>query len=59
MKELEKLTEQEEEKRGKLLAEVLRLGRDPIYEDRWLTTWGTKTDLGVFRVVKRIVLDGE
>lgn len=57
------LTEAEEARRGALLAEVLKLKRDKQYPDCWSIKWGgvsdRKTDLGLFRVVNRIVKDGE
>lgn len=53
------LSETEQAKRGAMLAEVLKLRHDREYPDRWQTTWGTKTDLGLFRAIERIVLDGE
>ncbi len=55
----EPLTETEQVRRGDLLAEVLKLKHDRYYEDRWQTTWGTKTSLGLFRMIERIVIDGE
>jgi len=53
------LTEAEEMRRGNLLAHVLKLRRDVEYSDRWQTEWGTKTALGLFRSVERIIRDGE
>ncbi len=53
------LTEAEEARRGALLAQILKLRRDREYPDRWQTEWGTKTNLGLFRIVVRIVEDGE
>lgn len=55
------LTEQEEIRRGELLAEVLHLRPIRIGEEtgRYRTTWGSKTALGLFRTVERIILDGE
>lgn len=51
------LTEQEETKRGELIAQVLKLkkGKDGYYK----TDWGAKTALGLFRTIERIVKDGE
>lgn len=56
------LTETEEQRRGELLAEVLKLRKrqgpaDPY--PRYQTTWGSKTALGLYRTIERIVLDGE
>ncbi len=55
---MQTLTEQQEAERGALLAHVLKLRKDSEHKDRWQTTWGTKTDLGLFRTVKRIVEEG-
>lgn len=60
---LEQLTQQivlqatEEAKRGKLLAQVLGLKLNK--RGRYDTEGGDKTDLGLFRIVERIVKDGE
>lgn len=59
MKQIPDLTEAQEAERGALLARVLKLKRDREHKDRWQTDWGTKTDLGLFRTVERIVIDGE
>lgn len=56
---MNQLTEQEEERRGRLIAEALRLKRDKKHENRYRTEWGTKTDLGLFRMMERLVIDGE
>lgn len=40
---------------GRKLAFRLQLRRDPEHKDRWLTEWGTKTDLGLWRTVTRMV----
>lgn len=53
------LTEAEEARRGALLAEILQLKRQRKAPHPWNTTWGTKTDLGLFRTIARIVQDGE
>jgi len=53
------ITETEEARRGALLASVLNLKRDRVYPDRWLTDWGNKTNLGLFRICERIIKDGE
>lgn len=58
-KQTEPLTEAEEIRRGNMLAEALHLKRDKTYPDRWLTDWGNKTSLGLFRTVKRMVEEGE
>jgi len=51
------LTEIQEMERGQLLAKVLNLKKRP---NGWYDTeWGTKTDLGSFRTVKRIIEKGD
>lgn len=59
------LTEQEETRRGELIVEMLHLvPTKPIRGESWtdvryLTKHGTKTALGLFRSIKRIVEEGE
>lgn len=53
---LPELTCDEEKRRGRLMAEWLGLKRDGIY---WLTEVGTKTDIGVYRLMKRLVNEGK
>ena len=53
------LTEAQMAERGALLAKVLKLKHELEYPDRWQTDWGTKTNLGLFRIVVRIIEDGE
>ena len=40
---------------GKAWADVLMLKKSPDHHDRYLTTWGDKTALGVYEVVTRLV----
>ena len=51
------MTEDEETKRGELLAEVLQLKKKRS-NGRYDTEWGDKTALGLFRTIALIVLDG-
>jgi len=53
------ITETEEARRGELLAWALNCKRDREHPDRWQTKWGTKTNLGLFRICERIIKDGE
>lgn len=53
------MSEVEETRRGELLVEVLHLTRSTTESGRYRTAWGTKTALGIYRTVERIVLDGE
>lgn len=59
MKNKPELTETEQARRGRLIAQALGAKQDRQYPDRWRTDWGTKTDLGLFRIVERFILDGE
>ena len=53
------LTELEEIRRGLMLAEVLRIRKGYCDDaDRYPTEWGIKTELGLYRTVRRIVLEG-
>lgn len=55
------IDENEEIRRGEKIAKVLGLkklegsGNYPVYN----TEWGTKSNLGLYRIVKRMVEDGE
>lgn len=49
------LTEAQEADFGLRIATILKLRRDHEHKDRWQTTWGTKTNLGLFRSFVRIV----
>lgn len=52
-------TETEMAVMGAKLGEILGMERDTAYPDRWLTSWGNKTDLGLFRTLRRIGEDIE
>ena len=51
------LSEQEQTRRGGMLADVLLLRKD--HEGRWPSAWGNKTNLGLYRTVKRIIEEGK
>lgn len=51
--------EDESARRGALLAEVMGLKRDKIARSHWATSWGSKTDLGLFKTIKRIIEEGK
>lgn len=55
---IDRISEAEETRRGELLAEVLSLKKSRE-TGRYATTWGDKTALGLYRVVERIIQDGE
>jgi hypothetical protein len=55
----QEISEAEETRRGEELCRVLKLRREPGETGRYRTAWGSKTPLGIFRTVKRLVLDGE
>lgn len=47
-------TEKQKERQGEEIAQLLMLRKSKEYKDRYLTSWGTKTAIGVFEVVRRI-----
>lgn len=54
------LLEVEEARRGQLIADMFLLRKDlPNYPDRYKSTTGNKTAIGVYRTMKRLVDDGE
>lgn len=53
------ITEEEEMRRGSMIAEVCQLKASRDYPDRFFTTWGTKSPIGLFRSIQRIVEDGK
>lgn len=53
-----KINESEEIRRGQLLAKILKLKKKNGFY-HLSEGFDTKTDLGLFRVIERIVLDGE
>lgn len=48
-------SDREKEIIGQRLAEILNLRRSREHKDRWTTEWGTKTAIGIFATVKRLV----
>lgn len=53
------ITAAQEEKAGAEIALALDLERDEKHPDRWVTGWGTKTNLGLFRTIKEQILQAE
>jgi hypothetical protein len=53
------MTEAQEIAAGRSLAYGLKLRRDKEHRDRWQTNWGSKTDLGLWRTVQRMIHDIE
>jgi cytochrome c peroxidase len=51
------LTDKEMNAIGDEIAEILCMRRDPNYRDRWKTTWGNKTGLGLIHTLQRILKD--
>jgi len=49
------MSEEEEIKIGEEIARVLKLQRHPDHYDRWLTTHGGKTSLGLVRTVRGLL----
>lgn len=57
---IQPLDEATQQARGKLLADVLKLKKDTEHKDRYqMGEWGTKTAIGVFATVRRIIDEGE
>lgn len=52
-----KIDDTEALRRGLKIAEILSLRKNS--EGRYQTTWGTKTALGLFRTMERLILEGE
>ena len=52
------INEAEETRRGQMLADVLDLPHS-TEPGRYRTEWGSKTALGLYRTVKRIIEEGE
>ena len=53
------LSEQEQTRRGQLLADTLQLRKSRAALGLYRTDWGAKTALGLYRTVKRIIEQGE
>lgn len=57
------MTEEEETRRGQIIADGLYLRADRAPDSRgdqrYLTQWGSKTALGLYRTMKRAVLEGD
>lgn len=55
------MTNEQEEiklaKFGEEVAEMLMLRKDKEHQDRWQTTWGSKTNVGLARCIIRVVED--
>jgi len=52
-------TEEEKEKIGKELAEILQLRKDKDCEGRYSLIWGNKTNTGIFETIRRLGQDIE
>lgn len=44
---------------GKQWADILMLKKSPEHNDRYLTSWGDKTALGIYLTIKRLVEEAE
>lgn len=53
------LPEEEQARRGSLMAQVFCMTPDPDEKGRFLTGWGIKSPLGIYRTAKRIINQGE
>lgn len=47
-------TDTDKDRIGQQIAALLDLKRDREHRDRYATTWGTKTNQGIFEVIRRI-----
>lgn len=47
-------TEEQKARQGVEIATLFKLRRSQEHKDRYLTSWGTKTAIGVFEVIRRI-----
>lgn len=56
---LKPLDKDAQQARGNLLAEVLYLRKDSEHKDRFQTSGGTKTAIGIFATVRSIIDKGE
>jgi len=52
-------TEEEKEKIGKELAEILQLRKDKDCKGRYSLIWGNKTNTGIFETIRRLGQDIE
>jgi hypothetical protein len=52
------ITEDQEAKIGRAIAIVLMLKKDSDHGDRYITEWGNKTAIGLYRTVKCIINEG-
>ena len=50
------ISEEEQARRGELVADCLRLSKN--HDGRYVTDWGTKTPLGLFRTIESIIRTG-
>jgi hypothetical protein len=53
------INETEETRRGELIVQILMLEPSRRESGRYETEWGTKTPLGLYRTIKRIIEKGE
>lgn len=52
------MTKDEKIKQGEAWAQILMLKRSREFKDRYLTTWGDKTALGIYETITRLVNEG-
>jgi hypothetical protein len=50
--------EREQIEIGEQLAEIFQLKKAKGYKDRYETTWGTKTAMGIYAVAARLIKGG-
>jgi hypothetical protein len=49
------MTEEQMDKAGAELAKSLGLKKSKEFKDRWVTTWGTKTNQGLYLTLKEMM----
>lgn len=52
---MKELTDTEKAQYGEDWAEILMFKKSPKHKDRYLTTWGDKTALGLYLTISRLV----
>ena len=50
-------TIQQQDKLGAAIAAILGLRHDPTHKTRWMTGWGSKTNIGIYSTIIRIAND--
>ncbi len=54
---IETPTIEQQDKLGAEIAAILGLQHDPTHKTRWMTGWGSKTNIGIYNTIIRIAND--